>query len=129
MLQQQLFRKSRILSSEKEVDVIGIGHIAVCISSFCGEKIKSAVVSGEKVIQPGIIGNVQIAPVVQSRPFELFIVHRKAHRLDEMKPRAGGGAGAGDISRILGDLGFDQNDVERCQSGASLFLKDFLRLY
>ena len=36
----------------------------------------------------------------------------KAESFDEMKPRAGCGAGARDVAGILWDLGFEQDDVD-----------------
>ena len=44
--------------------------------------------------------------------FELFVVRGKAHRTDEVQPRAGGGAGARDISGILGNFRLYHNNVD-----------------
>ena len=58
-------------------------------------------------------------PVIESRALELFVVDGEAHRLDDMQARAGGGAGAGDIARILRDFRFNQNEIERRHGGIS----------
>ena len=51
------------------------------------------------------------APVVQPGPLEVFVLQRKAQRLDEMQHRAGRGAGAGNIAGILGNFRLVKHDM------------------
>ena len=51
-------------------------------------------------------------PVIQPRALQLSVVDGKAERFDEMKRRAGCGAGARNVAGILWDLGFEQDDVD-----------------
>lgn len=53
-------------------------------------------------------------PVIQARALELPVVDFKPHRPDQVKPGAGGRAGAGDISGVLRDFRFHQYNVECC---------------
>ncbi len=58
----------------------------------------------------------EIAPVIQSGMAELFIIGPKPHGAHQMKGGAGHGAGAGDVSGVLGNFRLHQNDVKRGHS-------------
>ena len=59
-----------------------------------------------------VVGDVQFMPVIQPRALQLAVVDGKAERFDEMKRRAGCGAGARDVAGVLRDLRFEQDDVD-----------------
>ena len=72
---------------------------------------KRAFVAGKKVIKIRINGDIQQVPIIKTRPLELPVGDDKPHRSNQMQPRAGDGAGAGDIAGVLWNLGFHQNNV------------------
>ena len=51
-------------------------------------------------------------PIIQPGALELFVINCKAHGLYNMQPAAGCGTGPGDISGVLGNLRFYQNDIQ-----------------
>src|SRR5687768_9505816 len=55
--------------------------------------------------------------IVEARALELPVVHRKAERLDQMKPAAGVGREANDVAGVGRDLGLDQDDIEHQDGG------------
>ena len=81
---------------------------------LCGKIVEIAAVLPEKIGKTIVIGDVQKMPVIQARALELPVVDFKPHRPDQVKPGAGGRAGAGDISGVLRDFRFRQYNVECC---------------
>lgn len=51
-------------------------------------------------------------PVVKTRPFYGTIGDVEAQRTDKMQRASRGGAGAGNVAAVLGDLRFDQHNVK-----------------
>lgn len=51
--------------------------------------------------------------IVQPRPLQRLFVHAEAQWADQVQHRARAGAGSYDVSRILRDLRFYQNDMDR----------------
>ena len=54
-------------------------------------------------------------PVIKAGTFELFVVNMKAHRFNKVEPCTGCGAGSGNVSGVLRNLRFNENNVERSQ--------------
>ena len=69
-----------------------------------GEKEKAALVFFEKFGKAFIGGKREIGPVVQPGVAQLFVFQLKAHGPHQVQGRAGDGAGAGDVPRVLGDF-------------------------
>jgi hypothetical protein len=69
-------------------------------------------VSCEKLFQIFVIQYFHHVPVVQSCPADGFFGNVKAEGADQVQPAAGGGAGAGNVSAVLGDLRFYENDIQ-----------------
>lgn len=116
---QQAFRQALGLLAEDQVRAVGIGNVAVDMAGFGGKIEEGAGVSGKKVVQVLVIGNVQKGPVVQARPFQLFVINGKAHGLHQMETGAGGGAGTADVAGVLRDFGLDQHDIQLRHTVAS----------
>jgi hypothetical protein len=93
---------------------------AVNASNDFGGKVKvRAFGAGEKVGEALVIGDAQQMPVIQPRTLELGIGGGEAHGFHQMQVCAGGGAGAGDVAGVLGDLRFDKNDVQHVEKDLS----------
>ena len=75
---QQGFRQAGVLPPEHEVSPVRVGHIGVAQGCLGGEVVVWAVVLCKKVIQPVIVADVQIMPVVQPGVLEFFVVDGKA---------------------------------------------------
>ena len=87
---------------------------------YLGGKIKKrALVPGKKVLQTVVIGNVQKMPVIQSGPADSLLRDVEPQGAHQVEPAAGGGAGAGDIPAVLGDLRFDQDNVQHRMASPS----------
>lgn len=69
---QQAFRQALGLLAEDQVRAVGIGNVAVDMAGFGGKIEEGAGVSGKKVVQVLVIGNVQKGPVVQARRFSFL---------------------------------------------------------
>ena len=61
----------------------------------------------KEIRKGGIDPHIYQVPVIQSRPLYSGGRNVKAQGLDQMEHCARGGAGAGDVSRVLGNLRFD----------------------
>jgi hypothetical protein len=68
-------------------------------------------IAGEEIIQAGINGEVHHGPVIQAGASDSLLADVKAQGLDEVQTAPGGGAGAGDIPAVLGDLRFYQYNI------------------
>ena len=55
---------------------------------------------------------IEMLPVVEPRPFQVMSIDLEPQRLDQMESALGGKAESPDGPRILGDLGFDQDNIE-----------------
>ena len=109
---EQQFRQTDGFLAEDEVAVVGIGYIGIGVLCLCGKIVKlSARVLLKKIVERGILGDVEQIPVIQPGTFELFVVDLKAHRFDQVQTGAGSGAGAGDVAGILGNLRLHQYDI------------------
>ena len=69
-------------------------------------------VFGEVLLQILIQRNVDQIPVIQSAALDRPVGDIEAERPDEMEAGPGGGAGARDGARVVGDLRLDQYDIE-----------------
>lgn len=107
----ELFGQSARLPAEHQKDRGGVGDLGIGEGRLGGEIVDlgARVLRGE-VREVFVVGDVQLMPVVQARALQLAVVDGKAERFDEMKRRAGCGAGARDVAGILWDLGFEQDD-------------------
>ena len=117
IVKQQLFGKPRRFFAKDEIGIVGIGNVRMRMTRLRGKIIKLTVcVFGKKILQRGIIGDIEQVPVIQSRPFELFIIQLKSQRLHQMKPCACRRAGAGNIAGILWYFRFDKYNIKGCHS-------------
>ena len=80
-----------------------------------GGKVKKAPVPVffKKIVKIFIIGNVQQMPVIKPCAFQLFVVNVKAHRLNKVEPCARCGAGARNVSGVLGNLRLNKDNIKR----------------
>ena len=118
MLLQQAFRQARILPAEHQIGAVRVLHIRIAAGGLGGEKEAGAAVFGGEILPVVVIGDVQQMPVIQPGPLELAVVHGEAHGADQVQPCAGGGAGAGDVAGVLGDLRFQKYNVQGRQNGS-----------
>jgi hypothetical protein len=68
-------------------------------------------IAGEEIIQAGINGEIHHGPVIQAGAFDSPLTDVEAQGLDEVQAAPGGGAGAGDIPAVLGNLRFYQYNI------------------
>ena len=104
VLEQELLRQPGGFLPEEQVAAVGVGDVRVAALGLGGEKEKAALVFFEKFGKAFIGGKREIGPVVQPGVAQLFVFQLKAHGPHQVQGRAGDGAGAGDIPRVLGDF-------------------------
>ena len=110
---EQILGESPCLLAEHEEDLLGVLHVDVAVLSLGGEVVhRRALVLGVEILQPVVVVDVQLIPVIQPRPLHALVVDGEAQRADEVEGRARGGAGAGDVARVLGNFGLVKNDVD-----------------
>ena len=127
---EEILRQAPGLLAEKEKALVGVIHFRVGPGRFRGEQPHlTDPVPGEEVLQVFVDPNIQQLPVVQPGPLELPVGDLKAQGLDQMQAAAGGGAGAGDVAGVLGDLRLHQYDVEHILSYFPLNCNEILRIY
>lgn len=114
VLKEQFFRQSGGLLAKHQITAVRIGDVGMHMPRLCRKIVEIAAVLPEKIGKTIVIGDVQKMPVIQARALELPVVDFKPHRPDQVKPGAGGRAGAGDISGVLRDFRFHQYNVECC---------------
>ena len=111
---QEIFRKTLGLFAEKQIAIVGESNLCIAPGCFCGKTPKFLdIVLGEKVFQVIIDSDIHKVPIVQACPADSLLRNVKTQRADQVQPRAGGGAGAGDVAAILGDLRFVQYNIEQ----------------
>ena len=124
---KEIFRQSPGLLSEEEVDRVAVFHLGICSRRLCRKKIKfRAGVLCKEIGKSVVIGDIQQIPIIKPSAFQFFIVHFESHGFDKMQPRAGGGAGAGDIARVLRYFRFHQHDIDVCHDSVSRVLFVFI---
>ena len=106
---QNLLGNPRGLLAEHDKHTVGVGiDLGVGSRRLGGEIVDFSLGFGvlcEKVGVVVVVGDVQLVPIVQPRPFELAVVDGKAHGTNDVECRAHGGAGARDVARVLRNLG------------------------
>ncbi len=113
MGKEHLLGQSRALFAEHDVDLLGIADVGILIFSLGGEIIDGGIgVLSVKILQTVVVGDIQLVPVIQPCAFQLFVVYGEAHGADEMQRSPRGGAGAGDVARILRNFGLMQYDID-----------------
>ena len=111
---QKNLRKTFGLLAEKQVAIVGESNFCIAPGCFCGKTPKFFdIVLGEKVFQVIIDSDIYKVPIVKSCPANSLLRNVKTQWADQVQPRAGGGAGAGDVAAILGDLRFVQYNIEQ----------------
>ena len=121
MIFQKLFGKPCGLFAEDEIDGLGIFDLGVVFCRLGGKEVKGIVfMLLHKIGKIFVIGNVEFIPIIKSCALELGFGGSEAHRLDQVQSRACGGAGARDIACVLGDLGFNEYNVNVFQNRVSL---------
>lgn len=113
MLFQKRFRKPlRLLAEHKKIP-FPVRDVAVRVFCFCRKKPKTPVgKTGKDILDAVIIRNVDKMPVIQSRPFQIFVRNLESERADEMQSASRRRASAHDIAGVLRDLRLYQNDIE-----------------
>lgn len=62
---------------------------------------------------PGFVAvEVQLTPVIHSAALEVAVIEGKAEGADKVEAGSGEGAHAADVSRVLGDFGFVEDDMQ-----------------
>jgi hypothetical protein len=61
-------------------------------------------IPADKLLPVGVEIPDHMGPVIQARPFQIAVTQLKSQGANQVQGGTGGGAGAGDISRIGGDL-------------------------
>ena len=112
MVKQEFFRQTGGFFSEEEVARVGIGNVGITVLCLCGEKEKIPLVFLEKLGEAIVCGKCQIGPIIQAGMTKFFIFQFKAHGAHKVEGSAGNGAGTGNVSRVLRDFWFNQNNVE-----------------
>lgn len=99
--------------AEKEpasVPKLGLGVIPRCLGG--GQPKVRNLVFVKEVLYAIIDAQVHHVPIIQPRPLHCPVADVKAQGADQMQTAAGGGAGAGDVSRVHGDFRFHKNDIQ-----------------
>ena len=112
VLEQKLLGKSRVLAPENYVAVVGIAHVGVTILRLGCKEETFSVCSSEEVVKAVVIRDIQKMPVIQPRALELFVRRRKTHRFYDVERRARNSAGSRNISRILGNVRFGEDNIQ-----------------
>ena len=111
---QKIFRQPLGLFAEEQVAILGKFRFRIAPRCFCGKTPHLLyIVLLKEVIQIFIIPDFHHMPIVQTRAFYSFIRNVKAQRTDQVQTAAGGGTGTGDISAVLRDLRFHQNNIQQ----------------
>ena len=67
-------------------------------------------------VEVGIEGRVRVnfqeVPVIETRPFHIFVIQRKTERFDQMERCPDGGAGSRNVAGILWNFRLVEYDVE-----------------
>ncbi len=109
---QQRFRQPGVLPPEDEVGPVRVSDVGVAPGRLGGEVIERAFVLGEEILQPVVIADVKVVPVIQPGVLELLVVDGKAHGAHQMQPTGRARAGAGHVAGVLRDAGFHKDDVQ-----------------
>ena len=83
--------------------------------------------AAEEVVQALVVEDLHQVPVVQPGPADGLLRDVESQRPDQVQAAAGGGAGAGDVAAVLGDLRFHQHDIEHRSTAP--FLLDTSKSY
>ena len=101
------------LFAEKQPTTVGKGHIRVVPGRFCGGQPQLGLgMLGEKVVQIAVYRQLHHRPVIQSGPAHGFFTDVESQRFDQMQMAAGGCTSASDISAILWNFRFHQNNID-----------------
>jgi hypothetical protein len=110
---QEILRKTFGLLTEEQIAVIVVLGFGMAPGCFCGKAPHFGhIISGKEVLQILVVENLHHMPVIKTGPADSLLGDVKTQRTDQMKPAAGGGAGAGDIAAVLGDLRFHQYNIQ-----------------
>jgi len=121
--QQQVFGQAGGLLAENKIGLFRVIHIRIHALGLRFKKEKGPGIFREKIVQAFIICDIQHMPIIQARPFELFIVRRKAHWLHQVQASARGGAGAGYVASVLRNFRFKQNQIQLIKFFQFIFLR------
>ena len=112
MRQQQLLGQTARLLAEHKKNLVGIGYIRVTAAGLGGKEINRRTgVTVKKILKAVVVVYVQLVPVIQPRALHALVVNGKPQRMNEVERSTRGGAGAGNIARVLGNLRLVKNDV------------------
>ena len=76
----------------------------------------------EQIVQPVVVPHRHQMPVVQPRPLHGAVRDVEAQRPHQMQGAPRGGAGAGDVAAVLGDLRLDQYDMQHKRTSPLRFV-------
>ena len=100
---QQCLRQAGILPPEHEIGPVRVLDVGVALGRFGGKVVERAFVPGKEILQPIIVIDVEVVPVVQPGMLELFVIDGKAHGPHQMQAAGRAGTGAGHVAGVLGD--------------------------
>jgi hypothetical protein len=130
MLLQKLLGQPLGLLAEHQKDVLGIHRIGITGGSLGGEVVTyRAGIFPVEILYVLVNVQIQMLPVIQPRPLHIAVIQRVSQGFDEMQGAMGGGAGAGDVPRILRDLGLQKDNVDVMHSRFPFQNKYYLVYY
>ncbi len=126
---KQCHRKTRSLATEHEIIVRSEFGLGVPTWSSLFNEPESAA-SREVILElvpsgPSSPGDE--FPIIHASPSKSFVIDLKPQRLDEMEGGTGGRAQTGDVARIGGDFGFDEDDIHGTQCSREWTVHDLRR--
>ncbi len=102
-----------ILRPEKQMVAalpLGLAKAATGLGGEEPESLRSGVL--EVGLPAGMLDEVDVLPVVHSRPLQMLVIDLKAEWVDQVQPRADRKAGAPDVSRVVGNQRGAEDDVQ-----------------
>lgn len=85
---------------------------------FRGEKEETSPLNrGEEVVRAFVDEDADLVPIIEARALQMLLVEGKAKGLHEMQDAPRRRGGPDDVARVLGDFGFEEDDVEHAHYG------------
>ena len=111
-LQERLGKAFRLLAENEHVARREL-DVRVGARRLCGKEVEVvAAVHGGDFIEVFVVMHLDEVPVVEAGALEVFVVRRKAERLDEMEFDARRRAEAGNVAGVAGDFWFYEYDMQ-----------------
>lgn len=107
-----------LLAEEEPAAILKLGLMIAPGGLGGGQPELADVVALEHFLQTVIDGEVNHVPIIQAGAFHGAVADIEAQGFYEMQAAAGGGAGAGDVAGIHGDLRLHKHDIEHRTSSS-----------